>query len=94
MKIAIALLFVSALAVACPSGYVSYQGLCSADPKPSEGGMFVPEVKPSDEKVPADKMPSYQREGIHADIDTKPETAESERAKQVAHDAKAEKDLK
>jgi len=66
MKIIIPLLFVSSLAVACDKGCFPYEGLCACEKQAVEVTASV-DVKPSDEQVPKDKMPSYQREGIHAD---------------------------
>ena len=56
------LLSVPATAVNCPKGSTEYGGVCASDQTP-EGG---PSAKPSDEKPPQDKMPSYEREGIKA----------------------------
>lgn len=67
MKMTIALL-ISAVAVSpllsCPPGSIEYEGVCAAEPQAEGGG---PSAKPSDEKPPTDKMPSYEREGIRAD---------------------------
>lgn len=66
MKSLIAVLFLAVPAVACPTGTLAYEGVCAADPRPAV--VAVDYVKPSDEKPPTNKMPSYQREGIHADM--------------------------
>lgn len=62
MKILLVLLLlpVSAQAVNCGKDAYEYRGECVADIKP----ITAEPVKPSDEKPPEDKMPSYQREGI------------------------------
>lgn len=57
------LLLLPTLAVAksCPAGTTPYKDACVQD----DAQPYLAEaVKPSDEKVPDDKMPSYQREGI------------------------------
>ncbi len=54
-------------AQACNTGCVPYEeGVCVCDP-PTETYKFAP-TPTSDEKPPTDKMPSYQRAGIHADM--------------------------
>lgn len=81
---------VPSLAVAdCPKGSIEYSGNCYADLQPEKDN--TPSVKPSEDKVPSDKMPSYQRVGIVAAMPM-PETAESELKKMqmAAHDSKAE----
>lgn len=67
MKIFLAVLFLAVPAMACPTGTVEWERGCAAIPAPKDT-VAVPEVKPSTEKPPQDKMPSYQREGIHADM--------------------------
>jgi hypothetical protein len=60
----VALLFVPAAAVACKEGFVPSDtpGVCieKAVDKPMNPAWV------SDEKPPKDKMPSYEREGVHA----------------------------
>lgn len=54
------LLFVPAVAMGCPKGSYEYRGDCEVDIQPE----IAQPVKPSEERPPADKMPSYQREGV------------------------------
>lgn len=56
-------------AVACDKGCSVYQispnqSTCACDEPTAIGAP----VKSSDAKVPTDKMPSYQREGVHVDM--------------------------
>lgn len=44
----------------CPKGSEPYQDMCVFDIQPQTSEA----VKPSDEKPPEDKMPSYEREGV------------------------------
>lgn len=84
MKTIVVILALSSLAFACPEGTIPYEGNCAADLVPEKA---VQTIKASDEKPPAEKMPSYQREGIHAEMPS------SEAAKDVLADeekAKAE----
>jgi hypothetical protein len=67
----------------CPNGSIDHDGLCAAMPAPQGG---AESVKPSDEKAPDDKMPSYERAGIKADMG-KPGI---EPSADVAHDYKSE----
>lgn len=60
MKSLIAMLFLAVPAMACPTGTLAYEGVCAADPRPAV--VAVNYAKPSDEKPPQNKMPSYQRE--------------------------------
>ena len=65
MKIIIILLVLAAVnvaAVECSTGTMKYQDVCVAELVPES----APAVKPSDEKPPKDKMPSYEREGVKA----------------------------
>lgn len=55
------LLVVPVSALSCPKGSYEYQGECVLDLKP----ITADPVKPSDELPPSDKMPSWQREGVH-----------------------------
>ncbi len=52
-------------AISCQNGCTEYQGSCACDAVPEKA---VQTIQPSDEKPPTDKMPSYQREGIVADM--------------------------
>lgn len=45
---------------ACPTGQSEWQDGCVVDIQPE----IAKPVEPSDEKPPADKMPSWQREGV------------------------------
>lgn len=57
----VVLLFAGGSAVAsCSKGCELYQGVCVCDIQPET----APPVKPSNEKPPKDKMPSYEREGV------------------------------
>lgn len=47
--------------IVCGAGEYVYRDGCVTDIKP----ISAAPVKPSDEKPPTDKMPSYQREGVH-----------------------------
>jgi hypothetical protein len=51
--------------LACDKGCEDHEGTCACDPSPAEQAASV---APSNEKPPQDKMPSYEREGIHADM--------------------------
>ncbi len=56
-------------AVACNKGCTPYSdGICVCEP--SQGTYKMAPTPTSDELPPTDKMPSYQREGIHADMPT------------------------
>jgi hypothetical protein len=59
---AIALLVILSSAKACPKGDSEWEGACVVDIQPESAPADT--VKPSDEKPPKDKMPSYEREGI------------------------------
>jgi len=71
----------------CPTGTVEYRGDCYADPKAETDN--IPSVKPSDERPPSEKLPSYQRPGIHAD---EPQSLSAQDAKEdeQRHQADAE----
>lgn len=59
------MLLVAQSAAACNKGCEEHQGVCACDQKPDA----APDVQAaSEEQPPKDKMPSYQREGIHADM--------------------------
>jgi hypothetical protein len=49
---------------ACPKGSTEWEGTCSQDIQP-ESAQVDQSKWVSDEKSPKDKMPSWQREGIH-----------------------------
>jgi len=51
----------------CPKNSEVYEGVCVAMPAPEEQTL-APIVQGSTETAPTDKMPSYEREGIHADM--------------------------
>lgn len=60
-KLILLLLLTPALAAACDKGCEKFKDTCVCqDATP----YFGTPVQPSDEKVPDDKMPSYQREGM------------------------------
>lgn len=59
-KLLLVLLFVPVVAVACDKGESEWNGGCVVDLKPQ----IAEPVKPSDEKLPEGKMPSYQREDV------------------------------
>jgi hypothetical protein len=82
MKWFIVLLAVPVSAVACPKGSFEYNGECAVDIQP----ITAEAVKPSDEKPPSDKMPSYQREGIKV-IDAPNMAFEDAKADQDKRDA-------
>lgn len=71
-------ILLTAAAVACGPGSYAFKDTCVVDIQP----IAEPSVKPSDEKPPTDKMPSYQREGIT--VITVPELS--------ASDAKADRE--
>lgn len=54
------LLLAPTVAVACPTGMSEWNKECVVDIQPE----IAPSVKPSDEKPPDDKMPSYQRADV------------------------------
>jgi len=80
------LLLLASTVLACPTGTVPWEGNCAADPKAAivinNSGL------PSDEKPPTDKMPSWQREGVHVD-EAKPGV---EPSTGTAHDYGAEQE--
>ena len=64
-KLAVVVVLVTGMTWACPKGTEEHEGACAALLAPYEGpGADIA----SKEKPPTDKMPSYQREGIHADM--------------------------
>lgn len=67
MRTLIIVTMLSSFAMACKTGEVEFHGNCAALPSPEESTL-APMVNTavSDEKPPTDKMPSYEREGIHA----------------------------
>jgi hypothetical protein len=85
--LAVSLLATNALA--CNKGCQPYsEGVCVCEPK-TETYKFAP-TPTSNEEAPKDKMPSYERPGIHAEIGT-PAT---EPSSAVAHDYAAERNQK
>lgn len=88
MWMLVLLFLASNAAASCESGYVEYNGNCYADPKP----VAEPEQnQASDEKPPQDKMPSYEREGVHADM---PKSTAAEDATRDEEKLKAEQEGK
>jgi len=73
----------------CAEGTIEYNGNCYRNFKPLESDN-IPEVRPSDEKPPKDKMPSYEREGIKAD----PGIRAAEPSTPVANDYSGERNQK
>jgi hypothetical protein len=73
---------------ACPAGTVAYQGLCADDSAPKDT-VPVPEVKPSSEHPPSDKMPSYQRADVHVD-----DAKMADNSTTTAHDYQSEREQK
>jgi hypothetical protein len=87
MKTWFVLMFISTPVLACPAGTIDLEGNCAiVDAPPAETA--VP-VKPSDEKPPKDKMPSYEREGVKA-LMLPPLTAQDEKQDQEKTDAVAQ----
>lgn len=80
----LAVLLIASQALACAPGCLPYEGVCACS-QPAE--KVEQTYKPSDEKPPRDKMPSYQREGIKAEM---PSSLASEDAKLDEDKAKAE----
>lgn len=68
----------------CPAGSTEYEGVCAAN---LQAEKVVQTFVPSDEKPPSDKMPSYQREGVHADM---PESTGCQDAKADSDKAQAD----
>ena len=85
----VSLFFITSISFACADGTISYNGACYRDFKPIESDN-IPEVRPSDEKPPKDKMPSYEREGIKAD----PGIRAAEPSTPVANDYSGERNQK
>ncbi len=69
-KLLIVILLTSPVVLACEKGCVEYQGNCACDAPANKAETVTDASVISDEKPPQDKMPSYQREGIHADMPT------------------------
>ena len=87
MKTLIVILFASSVAfAACPKNQIEYEGTCADLPAPSEQAL-APMIQTSTEKPPSDKMPSYEREGIHAET---PPSLAAQDAKQDQDRAQAE----
>lgn len=81
----IVLLLTSSCFAACPKGDSEWEGACTVDIQPETA---VQTYKPSDEKPPKDKMPSYERAGIKV-IDIKPQsTVDDEISAAQAEDAR------
>ncbi len=64
MRTLIIVALVASNVIACNVGCYEYQGNCACEQRPADSD--ASSIKPSDEKPPTDKMPSYQREGIVA----------------------------
>lgn len=67
MKIAIALLFVSSLSMACPKGSEEFNGNCAEMPSPSESAL-TPMIRPSDEKPSRHPESAWERGEVKADM--------------------------
>jgi hypothetical protein len=65
-KTMILVLLLSVNIFACDKGYIDYEGTCAADPKPAVDVDAT--ILPSDEKPPQSGKPSYEAEGVHADM--------------------------
>jgi hypothetical protein len=92
-KIAVIVLCCASWSWGCPKDSVEWKGNCAAMPKPE--GANVDESKwVSNEKPPRGKMPSYQREGIHAaeipSFKTEAEEADAQIKYANAHSAKGQ----
>lgn len=61
----LAILLLSSVAVACPSGTILYQGMCADVPAPKDT-VPVPEVKPSDEKPSHHPEAAWERGEVNA----------------------------
>lgn len=85
MKTLIAVLFASSVAVACPKDTIEISGNCAEMPSPADQTL-APMIATSNEKPPSDKMPSYERPGIHVDEGIRAKEPETP----VAHDSQAE----
>lgn len=72
-------------AFACEKNCFPYKGGCACDIEPET----ATPVKPSDEKPPSDKMPSYQREGVHV-IDAPSMSDQDAKFDQEKRDAEAQ----
>lgn len=79
------LTFLTVVMFACDKGCFPFKGECACDIQPQT----APPVKPSDEKPPDDKMPSYQREGVLI-VDAQNMTFDDEKIDQEKRDAEAE----
>lgn len=64
IAVAVAFAVPSVVLADCPRGSVEYKNSCYSDLQPEKDN--TPSVKPSEDKVPTDKMPSYEREGVNA----------------------------
>ncbi len=83
VRVALVLLLPYLMAMTCEKGCYVYEGVCACDQSPET----AQPVKPSDEKPPKDKMPSYQREGVVVDM-PKSQSTEEEDAARRREDAK------
>lgn len=77
------------LLLACDPGCEEHYGVCACDQKPVAD--TTPPIQPSDEEPPKDKMPSYQREGVKADM---PESLSAQDAKADMERAQADSEGK
>jgi hypothetical protein len=94
MKTFIAVAVVVALqgvAVACEKGCDPYEGVCACSGQTNDGDPVT--ILTSNELPSKHPESAWERGDVHADMPL-PETAESEKDKMVAYEAKAEKDQK
>lgn len=85
MKTLALMLLLPAVSWSCPKGSTEYNGACYIELMPQSDTVDTSKWV-SDEKPPTNKMPSYQREGIH--IVSAPPGIESSTT--TAHDYRAE----
>jgi len=71
---------VQSFAVGCPKDCYEYQGACACDAMPEKALTTPPSGAVSSEKPPQDKLPSYERANVKADM---PQSL-------IAQDAKAD----
>lgn len=93
MKFLIAITVVVALqgmAVACKTGEIEVGGNCAAMPSPEDQAL-APLIPTSTEQPSRHPESAWERGEVHAEMPL-PETADSEKDKMVAYEAKAEKD--
>lgn len=86
----ITFLLLASQTIACPTGTISYEGICASDLAPSQADPTIIDsaTKPSDEKPPRNPIPAYERGDVKANIDIRPSTGEA------AQDYKSEKEQK